>query len=61
MFRKKKDKILNYLDFKKIGYKEIDSKFCMKKVFLVDKRDVGLFTIKLHEVNSIDLRKPSVE
>lgn len=61
VFRKKKDKILNYLDFKKMGYKEIDSMFYMKKVFLVDKREAGLFTIKLHEVNLIDLRKPSVE
>lgn len=60
-FKKYKNKFLKYSNFKKWGYKEIDSLFKMKKVFLVDEKNIGLFDVKLYEVKLIDLRKPTLE
>ncbi len=60
-FRYYKNKAFSYSDLKKLGYQEIDSLFYMKKIFFVDKKNIGLFKVKLFEVKYTDLRKPTIE
>ena len=60
--RKNKDLILTYNFLTKFSLGEVTELIGhKKKVYIIDSDEIGLFTIKLKEVNVIGLYKPSIE
>jgi RNAse (barnase) inhibitor barstar len=60
--RKNKDLILTYNFLTKFSLGEVTELIGhKKKVYIIDSDEIGLFTIKLKEVNVIGLYRPSIE
>lgn len=60
-FKKNKDIIITYQFLKPLSYEEATHLFDKKVVFLIDKKDVGWFTIKLIKVKIAGSWEPSIE